>query len=147
MTKPDEWNDTGAFHYRDLPETSVSKFFGEDRDMLRITNERGQYWMLDTRYPGETPYASLKQAKAEGDKIIEDLLKRQEKDLLADAGLSPLDWKVSFKDGLAFEHKTFPRQIVAETECDHEAWSAVKEDISVATFCCSVLDALSSFDD
>lgn len=145
MSMPDLWDDAGPFVYRILPETCLDAFFSEEREMLMITQERDMFWLGETRVAGQTPYPTLADAKAAGDEQIEGMEARQDAALLAEAGLDPSEWRVTYKDGLTLERIDRTAAIVADTSAQRQRWDAYATgDDPVATDLASVAAALAA---
>jgi len=93
-TKPDLWDDCGAFWFRGLPADTIESFVsGEGQDMLKIEKDRGSYWLSETGRTGAGDYATLEAAKLAGDEIIDELYAKQDETLTRDAGLDPAEWR------------------------------------------------------
>lgn len=143
MSEPDLWDDAGPFVYRILPETCLDAFFSEEREMLMITQERGTFWLGETRVAGQSSYPTLAEAKAAGDEQIEKMEARQDAMLLAAAGMDPSEWRVTHKDGLTLERIDGKAAIVADTSAQRQRWDAYAAgDDPVATDLASVAAAL-----
>ncbi len=100
----DEWENAGPFLFRTLPETKISDIFCEEKQMIKITREYGQFWLQDDRETRPVPCRSMKEAKAQGDRIISEMQNKQDELMLKDAGLNS-DWSVIYNDQISFEHK------------------------------------------
>lgn len=116
MSEIDMWDDAGPFVYRNLPESCLSAFFTEERDLLQISKEKDGYWLQDARRPGSSRYDTLSEAKAAGDEEIAEAQCRQDARLLTEAALDKTQWTVSYEDGLRFENASNGLSIVAEID-------------------------------
>jgi len=93
-TKPDFWDDCGAFWFRNLPADTIDAFAsGEGVDKIMIDKRFGKYWLSDDRHQGAGDYPTLEAAKAAGDEIINELYAKQDEALTRDAGLDPAEWR------------------------------------------------------
>ena len=130
MDNLDQWDDTGAFHYRQIPEPNLAAFFNEERSILTITKEKDGWWLNNPEAMGEDLYPTLDEAKAAGDEIIKAGEDGLELRLLTEAGLSTENWKVDLSDGLTFKHLSKPIEIVANTENSGgtQSWSLFRGD-------------------
>lgn len=114
MRENDQWEDAGAFLYRNMPETSLDDFFREERIMLRISQEMGKWWLAEDGVQGESVYETLDEAKDGGDAIIEKAEAHMEAKLLKESGLDPKSWRIVVGDGVAFHSRQDRRSIVMD---------------------------------
>lgn len=148
MSKPDLWEDTGAFHYRHLPEGNLDAFFTEERDMLTISFDLGKWWMGETGTVGQMPYNTLEEAKAAGDEQIDDLESKQDAALLHEAGLDPKEWKITYQEGVRFDRIDGTAGIYAVDQEDSQCWDVyARTDDPIATDVSTIAEALKTIAD
>lgn len=141
----DLWDDAGPFLYRHLPETCLSDFFTEERDMIQITRDLGKWWIGQTGVMGQSPYDDLDDAKRAADAEISEMETGQAARLLAEAGLDPSEWSIDLSDGITFEHQTDPISIIGDTgdiPPGRQSWSVIRADSEIACGCETVAAAL-----
>ncbi len=144
---PDLWDNAGPFLYRIMPEGSLDAFFGEERDIIQITFSMGKWWLAETGEVGEDHYRTMKDAKAAGDKRIEEAEKAQDTVLLGKAGLDPAVWTVRYDGALTFVDQAGDRAIVADVDGrpGEQRWDAFQGDDVVAEGVDEVATALAAF--
>lgn len=149
MTYIDQWDDTGAFLYRNMPETCLDAFFHEERDTIRISRDLGKWWVAEDGVMGQSPYDTLQQAKEAGDTIVEEAEAALDAKLFEEAGLSPEEWCLVHGDGIRFEQIDGDRWIDGDTRggmADRQSWDAMKGDDLLSSGHASVKDALAAYD-
>lgn len=146
-TTTDLWDNAGPFLYRIMPEDNLDAFFGEERDIIQITFSMGKWWLAETGEVGEDHYRTMKEAKAAGDRRVEEAEKGQDALLLAKAGLDPAVWTVRYEGALTFVDQAGDRAIVADPDRrqGEQSWDAFQGDDLVAEGADNVATALAAF--
>lgn len=112
----DLWDDAGPFLYRHMPENCLASFFTEERDMIQITPEGDGYWLSESRTQGADRYDTVEEAKKVGDALISSAEDALDAILLAEAGLSPESWTISYEAGLRFTQTDGPLWVTANDD-------------------------------
>ncbi|NTF18222.1 hypothetical protein G6L37_07365 [Agrobacterium rubi] len=100
-SKPaDMWDrlDNGAY-WLPLAPTSADEYFSGETDNLFITREGTKWWLAHSGEAGQTPYASLVDAKTAGNTIIEASYADMDASIIASLGISTDDWAVVVDNG------------------------------------------------
>ena len=148
MTYIDLWDDTGAFHYRNMPEAGLDAFFTEEREIIQISFDLGKWWLAEDRVQGQASYDTLQEAKAAGDAIVEEAETALDAKLLEEAGLDPKTWRVRYDDGIRFEEIDGDRWIDGDTRdgmAGRQRWDAMKGDDLLSRGHATVQEALAAF--
>lgn len=112
---PDEWEDTGAFWYRKLGAATFDQVLSDELDIIKITRERGGFWLNRGDYRGEDLFSTLDAAKVAGNILADISIDHESDRIVKSMGLDAELWRLVNDQNPRFELIANPDTTVAPT--------------------------------
>ncbi len=96
----DMWDrlDNGTY-WLPLAPTTASEYFSGETDNLFVSRDGGQWWLSHSAEQGSDPYDDVCDAKAVGERMIEESYNKMESLIVDDLGIPTEEWGVEFDNG------------------------------------------------